>query len=149
MPQIRRWGKAYVDRRNWREYNESLVGRGEVLLDFDVLDEWEDELRRMNQSREGKKEGCKIPIPGTVHEAPRIPSCPIPPPVQAGGGFRQVSIYPGTWMDGLKAPDWSTIWERTSGLDMELDGVRTAEPISIAIDRLFGDQGLELRRLDG
>jgi hypothetical protein len=30
------------------------VRRGEVLLDFDVLDEWEDELRRMNQPKEGK-----------------------------------------------------------------------------------------------
>jgi len=49
----------------------------------------------------------------------------------------------------LKAPDWSTIWGRTKSLDMKLDSVRTAEPISIAIDRLFGDQGLELRRLDG
>jgi hypothetical protein len=55
MPQIRRWGKKYVDRRKWREYNESLVRRGEVLLDFDMLDEWEEELKKMNQSREGKK----------------------------------------------------------------------------------------------
>jgi len=62
MPQIRRWGKAYVDKRNWKEYNESLVRRGEVLLDFDVLDEWEDELRRMNQSKEGKK-GARFRYP--------------------------------------------------------------------------------------
>ena len=46
MPEIRRWGKKYVDRRNWREYNESLVRRGEILLDFDMLGEWEDELKK-------------------------------------------------------------------------------------------------------
>jgi len=34
----------------------------------------------------------------------------------------------------LKAPDWSTIWERTKNLDMKLDGVRTDQPISVAID---------------
>ena len=39
MAQIRRWGKEYVDKRNWKEYNESLVRRGEILLDFDLLDE--------------------------------------------------------------------------------------------------------------
>ena len=53
MPEIRRWGKKYVDRRNWREYNESLVRRGEVLLDFDMLDEWNAELKKMNGGKEG------------------------------------------------------------------------------------------------
>jgi len=31
---------------NWRNYNESLVKRGEVLLDFDVIDNWDNELAR-------------------------------------------------------------------------------------------------------
>jgi hypothetical protein len=43
MPEMRRWGKNYVDKRNWAEYNESLVRRGEVLLDFDLLDKWDEE----------------------------------------------------------------------------------------------------------
>jgi len=30
MVEMRRWGKKYVDRRNWKEYNESLVRRGEI-----------------------------------------------------------------------------------------------------------------------
>jgi hypothetical protein len=33
---------------NWRNYNESLVKRGEVLLDFDVIDNWHIELDEMN-----------------------------------------------------------------------------------------------------
>ncbi len=38
---------------NWRSYNESLVRRGEVMLDFDVIDGWHDELEKMNEGKEG------------------------------------------------------------------------------------------------
>jgi hypothetical protein len=31
-------------------YNESLVRRGQVLLDFDVLDGWDHELSQINES---------------------------------------------------------------------------------------------------
>ena len=37
---------------NWASYNKSLVRRGEVILDFDIIDGWYDELEKMN---EGKK----------------------------------------------------------------------------------------------
>jgi hypothetical protein len=33
---------------NWSSYNESLVRRGEVMLDLDVIDSWNSELKRMN-----------------------------------------------------------------------------------------------------
>ncbi len=41
--------------RNWKKYNESLVKRGEVLLDFDVIDNWNTELIEMNKNKEGRK----------------------------------------------------------------------------------------------
>ena len=41
--------------RNWKNYNESLVKRGEILLDFDVIDNWESELSKMNEGKEGRK----------------------------------------------------------------------------------------------
>ena len=41
--------------RNWKNYNESLVRRGEILLDFDVIDNWDFELEKMNQGKEGRK----------------------------------------------------------------------------------------------
>ncbi|MGE5634844.1 MAG: IS5/IS1182 family transposase, partial [Deltaproteobacteria bacterium] len=41
--------------RNWKKYNESLVKRGEVLLDFDVIDNWHIELEKMNQGKKGRK----------------------------------------------------------------------------------------------
>ena len=40
---------------NWRNYNESLVKRGEVLLDFDVIDNWHVELKEMNEGKKGRK----------------------------------------------------------------------------------------------
>jgi hypothetical protein len=39
---------------NWPLYNESLVRRGQVLLDFDVLDRWYHELSQMNRSKVGE-----------------------------------------------------------------------------------------------
>jgi Transposase DDE domain len=41
--------------RNWKNYNESLVKRGEILLDFDVIDNWNTELIEMNMNKEGRK----------------------------------------------------------------------------------------------
>jgi transposase len=41
--------------RNWKNYNESLVRRGEILLDFDVIDTREYELEDMNKNKEGRK----------------------------------------------------------------------------------------------
>jgi len=39
---------------DWPSYNESLVRRGQVLLDFDVLDGWDNELSQMNYSKVGE-----------------------------------------------------------------------------------------------
>jgi hypothetical protein len=39
---------------DWPSYNHSLVRRGQVLLDFDVLDEWDHELFQMNHDKVGR-----------------------------------------------------------------------------------------------
>ena len=49
---------------NWKKYNESLVKRGEVLLDFDIIDNWDSELEKMNQGKEGRK----LRIPRFIHQ---------------------------------------------------------------------------------
>ncbi|MGC1928969.1 MAG: transposase [Candidatus Nitrosopolaris sp.] len=38
---------------NWSIYNESLVRRSEIVLDFDVIDNWNNELDKMNDGKEG------------------------------------------------------------------------------------------------
>jgi Transposase DDE domain len=37
---------------NWPIYNKSLVRRGEVILDFDVINNWNNELAKMNDGKE-------------------------------------------------------------------------------------------------
>ena len=127
MAEIRRWGKEYVDRRNWKEYNESLVRRGEILLDFDLLDEWSAGLKKMNDGKEGapfRYPEAFMRLLAYLHVLFHLPFR------QEEGFVRSLSRY----VDGLQVPRYSTIWERTNTLDMTLDGVKTDEPISIAID---------------
>lgn len=40
---------------SWKRYNDSLIRRGQVLLDFDVIDNWKSELEEMNKNKEGRK----------------------------------------------------------------------------------------------
>lgn len=49
----KRWGKKYVDVRDWPEYNEQLVRRGEYLLDLEWVRNWDVELREMNRNKRG------------------------------------------------------------------------------------------------
>ena len=51
--QHKRWGKKYIDTRDWPVYNEQLVKRGEYLLDFDWVESWDEELEKMNKNKPG------------------------------------------------------------------------------------------------
>jgi len=39
---------------NWRKYNQSLVKRGELMLGFDIIDNWDNELKEMNKGKVGE-----------------------------------------------------------------------------------------------
>jgi hypothetical protein len=39
---------------DWPSYNQLLVRRGQVLLDYDVLDGWDHELSLMNHGKVGE-----------------------------------------------------------------------------------------------
>jgi hypothetical protein len=39
---------------NWPSYNHSLVRRGEILVGFDVIDNWDSELEEMNKDKIGE-----------------------------------------------------------------------------------------------
>ena len=39
---------------NWPVYNQSLVRRGEILLGFDVINNWDIELKEMNKDKVGE-----------------------------------------------------------------------------------------------
>jgi hypothetical protein len=38
----------------WSVYNQSLVRRGEILIGFDVIDNWDTELKEMNKDKVGE-----------------------------------------------------------------------------------------------
>ena len=48
-----RWGPKFEDKREWQDYNEELVVRGEFLLDLDWVKSWPKELEEMNERKRG------------------------------------------------------------------------------------------------
>jgi len=49
----KRWGKKFIDKRDWKVYSEQLVKRGEYLLALDFVEGWDDELFLMNSGKRG------------------------------------------------------------------------------------------------
>src|SRR3989338_8663475 len=45
--------KKYVDKRDWKEYNKKLVKIGEFYINPKFLDTWIEEVKAMNQGKEG------------------------------------------------------------------------------------------------
>ncbi len=45
---------TYVDKRNWVEYNEGLVRRGELYLSLDFMDHRDEEIERTNKGKRGR-----------------------------------------------------------------------------------------------
>ena len=48
-----RWGKKFVDKRDWVQYNEELVVRGEFYLELGWVRSWDKELEEMNKGKRG------------------------------------------------------------------------------------------------
>ena len=48
-----RWGKKYKDKRNWREYNEKLVARGEAYISLDFIETQDKDLEKLNRGKVG------------------------------------------------------------------------------------------------
>ncbi|MEM2259048.1 MAG: hypothetical protein QXE46_04050 [Candidatus Thermoplasmatota archaeon] len=40
--------------RNWKEYNEQLVRRGEFYISLDFMETWDEELEEMNYKKRGR-----------------------------------------------------------------------------------------------
>ena len=54
MVKTKRWGKKYVDKRNWKEYNEHLIKRGEYYINPRFLDTWLEEIKSLNHNKVGQ-----------------------------------------------------------------------------------------------
>lgn len=119
--------------RNWKEYNEALVRRGEVLLDMDFIEKWPDELARMNEGKEGKP----FLYPESLIKLLAIVHVYLLPYRQLEGFTRALMKYVD---DGLKAPDFTSIAWRVARMDVSTDAAGVVdvkssnEPIVIALD---------------
>jgi transposase len=110
---------------NWHVYNESLVRRGEIILDFDVIDNWNNELKNMNEG----KEGASYVYPDTF--------------VQLLGYMRIYFHLPYRQTEGVvrahaddkvpSIPDYSTINRRINKLDIKINE-RIGNDIVIVLD---------------
>ena len=110
---------------NWHKYNESLVRRGEIVLDFDVIDNWHHELNGMNDG----KEGAAYRYPDSF--------------VQLLGYMRVYFHLPYRQTEGVvrahacnkvpAVPDYSTINRRINKLDIKLNN-RIGNDIVIVLD---------------
>lgn len=97
---------------NWSSYNESLVRRGEVILDLDVIDSWHDELKRMNNGKKGAQYDYSdsfVQLLGYMRVYFHLPYRQTEGVVRAHGSQKVPSI-----------PDYSTISRRVNKLDIEI-----------------------------
>jgi len=46
--------KDYNSLIDWKVYNEGLVKRGEILLDFDLFNDWDEQLEVINENKTGR-----------------------------------------------------------------------------------------------
>ena len=113
--------------RDWKEYNDALVRRGEILLDLSFLSSWSKELKAMNKG----KEGARFRYPESFIRLLAIIHAYLLPFRQLEGFTRALTEH----VDGLKAPDYTTIWWRVKRMKLDLDpDVRHDEDVTIAID---------------
>src|SRR5487761_1527318 len=115
--------------RNWKEYNEELVRRGELLFDTDFLAGWRSELEKMNE----RKEGARYAYPNSFLNMLGAIHAYLLPYRQLEGFVRLFSKH----VKELKgnAPDFTTIWWRVTKIMIELDPrVNRNEEITIAVD---------------
>jgi hypothetical protein len=116
-------------KRNWKEYNEALVRRGELLFDTDFLSGWGSELRSINRG----KEGARYRYPSSLMSMLAAIHVYLLPYRQLEGFVRTLSGHVEELEGGV--PDFTTIYHRVSGVDVELDpGVDPHRDVTIAVD---------------
>src|SRR6185437_8154676 len=114
---------------NWSEYNESLVGRGEMLFDDGFLQNRRAELKQMTKGKEGanyRYPDSLILLLATVHAY-------LLPYRQLEGFLRMMSLH----IKRLKevVPDFTTIWWRVVRTKINLNPkVNLEKDVVVAVD---------------
>ena len=117
---------------NWPSYNQSLVRRGEILLGFDVIDNWDSELEEMNKDKVGEP----FQYPDTFLLLLGYAKAYFHLPYRQTEGITQAHAYGKV----SSIPDYTTISRRVNRLDIKIKDVDNKnkqfkdEYIVIAID---------------
>jgi hypothetical protein len=115
-----------MQKRNWKEYNENLVRRGELYISLDFIESWEEELSNMNNSKVGRP----FQYPQTFMRFLGFLHVAFLPLRQMEGFLRKLSEH----VPGLRVIDYSTICKRLKKLDIELPIEDLGDNLIIAID---------------
>jgi len=126
---MKRWGH-YTDDRNWREYNERLVKRGEMYLSLDFLETWAKDLKRLNEDKMGapyEYPETLMTFLGFIH-------------VMLGVDYRGLEGFVRglkKLVSGVKVPDYSTICRRVNALKLGIQETlleHQGEDVVISLD---------------
>ncbi len=114
----------------WFDYNQSLVRRGEILLSFDVIDNWDTELKEMNKDKVGEP----FHYPNTFLLWLGYAKVYFHLPYRQTEGIAQGHAKGKV----LSIPDYSTISRRINKLDIKINDNKSKkfknDYIIIAID---------------
>ncbi|MCK5560416.1 MAG: IS5 family transposase [Thermoplasmata archaeon] len=119
--------KKYKDIRNWVEYNERLVKRGEFYITLDFIKHWDQELEKLNFKKNGRPyeyPNSFMQFSALVHEIFHLPYR------QMEGFFRKLSEF----ISGLKAADYTTFFKRIAKLTLNIENENLPEEIILALD---------------
>lgn len=113
---------------NWPNYNQSLVRRGEILLGFDIIDNWHQELQEMNKGKVGEPfhyPNTFLLLLGYAKAYFHLPYRQTEGIVKAHAESKIPSI-----------PDYTTISRRINRLDIKIDDQNQDDDdyIIVAID---------------
>jgi len=113
--------------KNWKEYNEARVKRGAILLDMDFVANWSNELETMNDG----KQGARFRYPESSVKLLAVVHAYILPYRQLEGFVRALTQH----IDGLQAPDYTTIWWRISKAKVDFNSsIEPDKDVAIAVD---------------
>jgi len=114
------------EKRNWKEYNEQLVRRGEIYISLDFMETWDKELEEMNYKKRGRP--YKFPESFMIFLA--FIHIAFLPFRQMEGFLRKLSEY----IPKLKAADYSTICKRLQKMHIDLPLQDIGNDVIIALD---------------
>lgn len=134
--------KALYRVRNWSQYNQSLVNRGNITVWFsqDAIEGWSSSKQRTGRGRPEEYSDTAIECCLVLRSLFHLP-------LRATQGFVEGMIH---LLDlKIKAPDYTLLCKRSSHLKVDLKSLPSKEPINIVIDstglKVYGEGEWKMR----